>query len=85
MAGEHFDPISWQTSTAHLKNSLDSKARLIEFSTANDVRGVKMASFEVTGLFNSMPLEPTLDFIGRNIDEGQIRIPIPKAHFLELT
>ena len=43
-----------------------------------------MMSFDVTALFTSIPLEPTLDFLGRKIDEGQICIPIPKDAFLEL-
>ena len=43
-----------------------------------------MVSFDVTSLFTSMPLEPTLSFIERRIDENRISIPIPKVCFLNL-
>ena len=58
-------PYVGKLSTAHLKNSLDFKDRMVEVSAIDDIRDVKMMSFDATALFTRMPLEPTLDFIGR--------------------
>ena len=56
----------------------------MEFCKNNNMREVKMVSFDVTSLLTSMPLEPTLNFIERKIDENHISIPIPKLCFLNL-
>ena len=43
-----------------------------------------MMSFEDRAIFNSVPLDKTLNFISRNIDENQIVVPIPKEVFFDL-
>ena len=57
---------------------------MVEFAEANDISETEMMSFDVTALFTNVPLDLTLDFISRKIDENLITIPIPKEAFLNL-
>ena len=71
-------------SSAHLRNSLDFKRRIMKFCEINDMSEVRIVSFDVTSHFTSMPLEPMLSFTKRKLDEDHRSIPIPKVCFLNL-
>ena len=71
-------------SSAHIRNNVDFKNRLIEFQRENAISNTKMLSFDVKALFTNVPINTVLNFIDRKIDEGCISTPIPRNDFMSL-
>ena len=71
-------------SSAHIRNNVDFKNRLIEFQRENAISNTKMLSFDVKALFTNVPTDTVLHFIERKITEGCISTPIPKEDFMSL-
>ena len=71
-------------SSAHVKNNVDFKNKLLDFQRENSLSNVKMLSFDVKALFTNVPTDDVLSFIEERISEGRISTPIPKEDFMSL-
>ena len=77
-------PYMGTISSAHVKNSIELKARLQDFATTHSTNIVRLGSLDVVSLFTRVPTDKVIEFVGRKIDEKSINVPIPKNCFLDL-
>ena len=77
-------PYLGKISSAHLKNSVELKTKLVRFAAAHSTNNIRLGSLDVVSLFTRVPTDHVLDFVSRKIDEKIINVPIPKDCFLDL-
>ena len=62
---KHLTPYVGTFSSAHVKNNVDFKNKLLQFPIDNNIPDFKLISLDVEALFTKLPLEAVLDFLER--------------------
>jgi hypothetical protein len=76
----HLSPILGKISGSHLKNSEDFITKIRDVNMSNKI----MVSFDVDSLFTNVPLDETLIYLERYLQNNNLNLPIPSDVFIKL-
>ena len=81
---KQLNPLVGTFSSSHIKNNVDFKEKLRNYSLSNNTGDFKMLSLDVQSLFTQVPLNDVLDFLERKTNAGLFTPPIPFNQFRRL-
>ena len=81
---KQLNPLVGTFSSSHIKNNVDFKENLRNYSLGNNTGDFRMLSLDVQSLFTQVPRNDVLDFLERKVNTGLFSPPIPFSLFLRI-